>query len=106
MNKLELELELTQVSKMDKATQDQIDKLFTKLDLSGCSEWTEGQQQLVRELLKHHGIFVVEDKELRQTDLVKHKIKLDNYVPFKERYRRIPPHQYDEVKKHLTEMWR
>ena len=38
------------------------------------------------------------------TDLVKHKIKLDNYVSFKERYRRINPHQYDEVKKHLAEM--
>ena len=42
-NKLELELELTQVSKMDEATQNRIDKLFAKLDLSGCSEWTEGQ---------------------------------------------------------------
>ena len=36
--------------------------------------------------------------------MVKHKIRLDNYVPFKERYRRIPPHQYEEVKKHLGEM--
>ena len=24
--------------------------------------------------------------------------------PFRERYRRIPPHQFDEVKKHLKEM--
>ena len=36
--------------------------------------------------------------------MVKHKIRLDNYVPFKERYHRIPPHQYEEVKKHLGEM--
>ena len=71
----------------------------------GCKEWTEGQQQLVRELIiKNHEIFAVEDKELGWTDLVKHKIKLDNYVPFKEQYRRIPPHQYDKVKKHLKEM--
>ena len=104
-NKLELESELIQISKMDKATQDRIDKLFSKLDLSGCSDWTERQQQAVREcIIKHHEIFAVEDKELGWTDLVKHKIKLDNYVPFKERYRRIPPHQYEEVKKHLTEM--
>ena len=27
-----------------------------------------------------------------------------NYVSFKERYRRVPPHQYEEVKKHLDEM--
>ena len=29
---------------------------------------------------------------------------MDNYVPFKEQYRGIPPHQYEEVRKHLNEM--
>ena len=38
------------------------------------------------------------------TSLVKHKIKLDNYTPFKERYRRIPPNLFEEVKNHLKEM--
>ena len=71
---------------MDEATRDRIDKLFTKLDLSGCSDWTEKQQQAVSEcIIKHHEIFAVEDKELGRTELVKHKIKLDNYVPFIER---------------------
>ena len=36
--------------------------------------------------------------------MVKHVIRLDNQVPFRERYRRIPPHQYEEVKNHLKEM--
>ena len=54
----------------------------------------------------YHHIFAVEDLELGHTDLVKHEIKLTNYVPFKERYRRIPPHQYEEVCKHLDEMLR
>ena len=36
--------------------------------------------------------------------LVKHKIKLDNYTPFKERYRCIPPNVFEEVKNHLKEM--
>ena len=36
--------------------------------------------------------------------MVKHVIKLDDEKPFREWYRRIPPHQYDEVKKHLKEM--
>ena len=35
---------------------------------------------------------------------MKHSIKLDDYTPFKERYRHIPPHQYEEVKQHLKEM--
>ena len=38
------------------------------------------------------------------TSLVKHKIKLDNYTPFKERYRRSPPNLFEEVKNHLKEM--
>ena len=54
----------------------------------------------------YHHIFAVEDLELGRTNLVKHEIKLTNYVPFKERYRRIPPHQYEEVQKHLDEMLR
>ena len=36
--------------------------------------------------------------------MVKHVIRLDNQLPFRERYRRIPPHQYEEVKNHLKEM--
>ena len=107
-DKLELESQLTQVTdydNLDQKTRDCVDKLFSKLDLSGCEEWTSEQQQSVRNCItKHHEIFAVEDHKLGGTDLVKHVIKLDNYVPFKERYRRIPAHQYDEVKKYLTEM--
>ena len=39
-----------------------------------------------------------------KTPLVQHEIWLSNNTPFKERYRRIPPHQYEEVRKHLQEM--
>ena len=42
--------------------------------------------------------------ELGKTDLVKHHIELKDYTPIKDRYRRIPPHQYEEVRKHLKEM--
>ena len=42
--------------------------------------------------------------ELGKTSLVQYDIKLDNPTPFKEHYQRIPPHQYEEVKKHLQEM--
>ena len=38
------------------------------------------------------------------TSRVKHQIRLDNYTTFKERYRRIPPHLFDEVRHHLKEM--
>ena len=36
--------------------------------------------------------------------MVKHNIKLTLDTPFRERYRRIPPHQYEEVRNHLKEM--
>ena len=36
--------------------------------------------------------------------MVQHNIKLDDSTPYKECYQRIPPHQYDEVRKHLQEM--
>ena len=88
-DQLELDLELTRVSKNNEEPVDQkrIDKLFTKLDLSGCDDWTEEQQQQVRNcIIKHHKIFAVEDGELGRTDLVKHVTKLDNYTPFKECY--------------------
>ena len=88
-------------------TKERRDKLFSKLDLTGYDEWTQEQRDTMNNVIKHyHHIFAVEDLELGCTDLVKHEIKLTNYVPFKERYRRIPPHQYEEVRKHLDEMLR
>ena len=88
-NQPELEKDLTRISKTkhEKYNQEQLDKLFDKLYLSGCENWTDEQQQMVREcIIKHNHIFGVDDFELRKTDLVKHVIKLDNYVPFKEQY--------------------
>ena len=39
-----------------------------------------------------------------KTSLVQHDIKLDDMMPFKVQYQRIPLHQYAEGKKHLQEM--
>ena len=88
-------------------TQERRDKLFSKLDLTGYDSWTQDQLDAMDDVIEHyHHIFAVEDLELGRTDLVKHEIKLTNYIHFKERYRRIPPHQYEEVRKHLDEMLR
>ena len=90
-----------------KLTREQRDKLFSKLDLTGYDNWTQDQHDAMDDVIKcYHHIFAVEDLELGCTDLVKHEIKLTNYVLFKERNRRIPPHQYEEVRKHLDEMLR
>ena len=90
-----------------KLTKERRDKIFSKLDLTSYDDWTQEQRDMMDATIERYlHIFAVEDLELGRTNLVKHEIKLKNYVPFKERYRRIPPHQYEEVRKHLDEMLR
>ena len=68
-------------------------------------EWTvETRKQALDLIAEYESIFALEDMEMGQTDLVKHHIQLNDYTPFKERYRRIPPHQYEEVRKLLQQM--
>ena len=55
-------------------------------------------------LKKFHMIFSKNDLDLGKTDKVKYKIKVTDPAPFKERYRSIPPSQYEAVRKHLWEM--
>ena len=62
------------------------------------------QVKAVEIMHSYQDIFALESMELGKTDLVKHVIRVDNPVPFKERYRRIPLHQFEEVRKHLKEM--
>ena len=86
-------------------TPERAEKLFSKLNLEGAEEWGPNiQARLSRVFKDYHHIFALDDLKLGRTDMVKHVIRLDNKVPFRERYRRIPPHQYEEVKNHLKEM--
>ena len=81
-------------------------QLFEQIKLEeGTSHWTEEQCSRVRTVIeKYSFLFAMNSLDLGRTDLVKHHIQLDNYTPIKDRYRRIPPHQYEEVWKHLKEM--
>ena len=80
-------------------------KLMEKLDLNGMETWTEECKKGAEQIMKdYEDIFALEPLELGKTNLVKHSIKVNNPIPFKERYRRIPPHQFEEVRKHLKEM--
>ena len=80
-------------------------KILEKLDLKGIESWTEQQQQSVRKLIEEYQhLFALNLKELDKTSLVQHEIQLSDKTPFKEKYRRIPPHQYEEVRKYPQEM--
>ena len=87
-------------------TPEQTKQLFEQIKLEeGTSQWTEEQRSRVRTVIeKHSFLFAMNSLDLGWTDLVKHHIQLDNYTPIKDRYRIIPPHQYEEVRKHLKEM--
>ena len=49
-------------------------------------------------------VFSKNDLDLGKCNILKHNIKITDPQPFKERYRRKQPHQYEEVKAHLQEM--
>ena len=75
------------------------------LDLKGLKDWPESEQKQARELLlKWEHLFAQNDLDLGKPALIKHKIKFADQTPFKERYRHIPPHVYDDVRAHIQEM--
>ena len=85
---------------------EQLEKLYELTKLAeGTSTWTPEQQQKAKDVIKEYSfLFAMGTLDLGKTNLVKHKIELTDYTPIKDRYRRIPPHQYEEVRKHLKEM--
>ena len=86
-------------------TPERVNELFEKLNLKGIEEWLEIEQAEVHELMtKFQHLFALSDLELGCTSLVKHRINVNNPVSFKERYQRIPPQEFDEVRNHLQEM--
>ena len=88
------------------STPKEMEALFEELSLNEPKEWmTEEEVAAAKELVKKfHMVFSKNDMDLGKTDKVKYKIKVTDPVPFKERYRRIPPSQYEAVRKHLQEM--
>ena len=44
------------------------------------------------------------DLDLDKTALIKHKIEVTDWTPFKKCYQHIPPHMYKDVRAHIQEM--
>ena len=94
----------TLLENVPNAKEERIDKILESLNLQGIESWNE-QQQSARTLIREYQhSFALTLNKLGKTSLVQHDIKLYDKTPFKERYQRIPPHQYEEVRKHLQEM--
>ena len=68
-------------------TTEHINKLFSKLDLEGAENWNPDIQTKLKQVFQdYHHIFALDDLELGRMDMVKHVIRLDNKVPFREHY--------------------
>ena len=79
--------------------------LFDQVDISGAKEFGEDFYQQAKNLfIKYLSTFSRKDMDLGRAAHVKHHIILTDPIPFKERYRRIPPQLYDEVRNHLQEI--
>ena len=79
--------------------------ILDQLNLEGLESWTWEQQQSAKDLLVDSAdVFEKLDLDLDNCNIIKHTIKITDPQPFKEHYRRMPPHLYGEVKKHLQEM--
>ena len=95
-----------QTEKPDQTWTKVMEDLFEELGLNEPKEWMTEENILEEKKLiqKFHMIFSKNDLDLGKTDKVKYKIKVTDSTPFKERYRRIPPSQYEAVRKHLQQM--
>ena len=91
---------------LDQTWTKETEALFDELGLNEPKDWMTKEEVLEAKKLvqKYYMIFSKNDLDLGKTDKVKYRIKVTDAVPFKERYRRIPPSQYEAVRKHLQEM--
>ena len=90
---------------LPKAKEGRIKEILESLNLQSIESWNEQQQQSAKALImEYQHLFALTLSKLGKTSLVHHDIKLDDVIPFKEQYCRIPPHHYEEVKKYLQEM--
>ncbi|KAL2088289.1 hypothetical protein ACEWY4_015188 [Coilia grayii] len=63
------------------------------------------EQQVAKELLeRYQGVFSEHDGGLGCTSLVQHEIPVMDTVPVRQRYRRLPPSQFAQVKAHVQEL--
>ena len=60
-------------------------------------ELTKAQTYAVEHTLRQYDILSKADDDIGHYSEVKHRIELSDSLPFKQRYRRIPPSMFNEV---------
>lgn len=96
------EVEPTLVTISSLAAVPSISDRIESLDLSALPDQ---EQTSVRSLLyKYQSVFSAHDGDLGCTNLISHDIPLLDDVPVRQRYRRIPPSEYEAVKAHINQL--
>ena len=78
--------------------QDQVDAV----NLSALS--AEEREEACLLLGKYASVFSSHDGDLGCTNLIAHEIPLLDDTPIRQRYRRIPPSEYEVVKEHISQL--
>lgn len=85
--------------------QDMVDPILSKIEALDLSALSDQEQIKVRSLLsEHRSVFAAHDGDLGCTSLISHEIPLLDHVPVRQRYRRLPPSEYDVVKSHIQQL--
>ncbi|CAI5692446.1 unnamed protein product [Oreochromis niloticus] len=75
------------------------------VDAIDLSALAESEQHEVRLLLqKYRSVFSTHEGDLGCTNLISHDIPLLDDVPVRQRYRRIPPSDYEAVRAHINQL--
>ena len=74
------------------------------VDLSGLQGGEDQCLKLRQLLLKHKDVFASHDLDLGDASTVEHAITVNSSQPTAQTFRRIPPNQYNEVKKHIQQL--
>ena len=91
-----------QISKLSSTESTSTDDFLKNFDLNHLE--AEEQDQAKTFLTQWSHVFAQHSLDLGHTDKVKHHIHLNDDIPFKDKYRTIPPSMYEEVRRHIQEM--
>ena len=80
------------------------EELLVGLNLENFQGTEQDKRSLVELLLKYKEILTKLGDTLGYTTAIEHHIKTVDNIPVQQPYRRIPPHQWNEVKLHLQEL--
>ena len=75
---------------------------LASIDLATLPE--ENRREVGSLLQRYSSVFSTHDGDLGCTNLISHNMPLLDDAPVRQRYRRVPPSEYEEVKSHINQL--